>query len=888
MQLQQIEGRLSQTQNTLTRLDPLRQAILSEESSAASDDDAAFASAVQYRQELDDKSNIYPFSRLQQMLMGLAALAGFFMGLLVPIGSGLVITETTKSNVALQESEDLDDYIKDPREQYINKSANRLDRMPVSGENISENRPIHSVRDVVNERIAPVRTKRQDSFFAEPSPILSQFYSADRKIEFDSLPKPPVIPQPENVAIRQPQIEPPPPPVEPAPIIIPEPVVDQESQVQSTPKPLPKEACRPTEPKASDCKETVATPPEQEKPSEVRESIGMWEESIIYVQETDTDWFWPVESKPAVKLSEDQEKSKVLRSEPEVVKSGIRRADDTVRKPGEREVVEEPTVMADSDIAGEPVIMAVQPENITDQPSVPVLYYLDKGDLADQGDLQLYINEDDLRAMQTTSSGGLTSDEPVYFYLYVDEQHLADNPPVEPVEVPESQKKKNTEAAGPQRFTAEVPQLKSEPASMQSDVNGRHLESDPPESPIPSELPDIADTDKKPQMLLQPDDNEPPLEFMEDITGLEFMAFEGLPEVEEYVIEPESTGDIAPPILCYEPSGFKLPELSQKEQESKVFVVSETAVSAVKPAVGKCEKLKNSSIKDKYVSEKAIDSKQEGQKKAPIEPEKMEKTEIKSESSKTAEKPAMSENVTDKVETSRTILPAEHQAMLLATVDLDKDLSTDLRPDSPYARIFKNIDRMRADNPCPIILVSSLKPAELSPRFAVNLGLALVTRKLRVLLIEAEQVSDDLAAVFEMAPNAGFFEWRRGEVWASKAIHETMMPGMSFMASGVPSGDQGGNQIDLGKEMHRWSNLRRNYDMLFLYSRRALSAGPVAPDEPVGLALLDMADGVLGLTRLDKPQSNDKPLDIPGNVECIQTVLARRKGRSLGLVGISS
>ena len=86
---------------------------------------------------------------------------------------------------------------------------------------------------------------------------------------------------------------------------------------------------------------------------------------------------------------------------------------------------------------------------------------------------------------------------------------------------------------------------------MQFYINGRYLNSNPPdpaESPEPSELPvetGPVDTPAVPESV----DDEGPLVFMEDMTGLEFMAPQDLPEVEEYVIAPESTTEIEQPIL---------------------------------------------------------------------------------------------------------------------------------------------------------------------------------------------------------------------------------------------------------------------------------------------------------------------------------------------------
>ncbi len=255
--------------------------------------------------------------------------------------------------------------------------------------------------------------------------------------------------------------------------------------------------------------------------------------------------------------------------------------------------------------------------------------------------------------------------------------------------------------------------------------------------------------------------------------------------------------------------------------------------------------------------------------------------------------PIMNDTTPDIAEPSDQTPPAEHEAKLLVSIDLEKDHATAPESDSPYVRLGESLNQLRADNPCPVVVISALKPAAISPRFAVNLALSLAVKKLRVLLIEAEHSTGDLAAIFEAAEKPGFFEWRRGAVWASRVITETMLEGLSFMAAGEPLAEQGDNQSDLSKEAHRWSNLRRSYDTILLYGPGSLTTAPKTPHQPAGSQLLDLADAVVSLTR-PAPDAESKKapafvsahLGVPGQIRRIEELLKPRRAQLLGLIAL--
>jgi len=151
---------------------------------------------------------------------------------------------------------------------------------------------------------------------------------------------------------------------------------------------------------------------------------------------------------------------------------------------------------------------------------------------------------------------------------------------------------------------------------------------------------------------------------------------------------------------------------------------------------------------------------------------------------------------------------------------------------------------------CPIILVSSPEFALASPRAVVNLAIALIkTAGLNVLLVEADLQRHDLTSVFDLPATQGFYQWRRGEIWASQVVTSTDLARLSFMQAGSPSAEQCQPKLDLSKEWHRWSNLRRNYEVILLYSPGALTAEPQSPEQIATAGLLDLAEGMFVLNR---------------------------------------
>jgi len=206
----------------------------------------------------------------------------------------------------------------------------------------------------------------------------------------------------------------------------------------------------------------------------------------------------------------------------------------------------------------------------------------------------------------------------------------------------------------------------------------------------------------------------------------------------------------------------------------------------------------------------------------------------------------------------KTLSSTVPQIPPLATIDLtrqtppppeDEEGITKPAWSPQYDRLADTVNTLRSRLDCPRVIISALEAKDASVRFAVNLGIALTRKSLRVLLIETEQTSNDLAEIFRLHDDAGFFDWRRGDIWISQAAHQSQLENLSFMPSGSASAQQTSSQLDLSKEEHRWKNLSTKFDVVLLYSPSALAEPRETPQQIASADLLDIADAVFSLTR---------------------------------------
>jgi Mrp family chromosome partitioning ATPase len=140
------------------------------------------------------------------------------------------------------------------------------------------------------------------------------------------------------------------------------------------------------------------------------------------------------------------------------------------------------------------------------------------------------------------------------------------------------------------------------------------------------------------------------------------------------------------------------------------------------------------------------------------------------------------------------------------------------------------------------VLVAAAAIHDASPRFTVNLAIALTRQRLRVLLIETDPNSTELAELFDVPNEIGFCQWQHGEIDDDDAIQPSSLAGLSIMPAGTPL--QPPNVTSPSPAAAPWPELTDTFDVLILYAPAALAVSP--PELP---NLLTQAHACLALTR---------------------------------------
>jgi Mrp family chromosome partitioning ATPase len=209
-------------------------------------------------------------------------------------------------------------------------------------------------------------------------------------------------------------------------------------------------------------------------------------------------------------------------------------------------------------------------------------------------------------------------------------------------------------------------------------------------------------------------------------------------------------------------------------------------------------------------------------------------------------------------ESEESMVAPEQESIPVVAIDLNKDMPAAPAAGTPgaarskYDTLADLIEKLRPQVRCPVIAVSALKPRDVSPRLTVNLAVALIRRALRVLIVDADPSNKELATLFGLPEEPGFFEWRRGAAWISHTTHRTQLVGLSVMPAGIPNEPQKNPDLELWREKHRWGNLSNDFDVVLLYYPSALAVDPQTPEQIIGVHLRNLAHGVLALTRSTK------------------------------------
>lgn len=146
-----------------------------------------------------------------------------------------------------------------------------------------------------------------------------------------------------------------------------------------------------------------------------------------------------------------------------------------------------------------------------------------------------------------------------------------------------------------------------------------------------------------------------------------------------------------------------------------------------------------------------------------------------------------------------------------------------------------------------IILVGSPESKYAQLPFTVNTAISLARRGERVLLVGADPGRGELAEMFGIPAEPGFYQWRSGAAWISQTTHATGISGMSIMPPGTASDQQIQEGLDLAKERHRWGNLATHFDIVLLHSEAALSLSADGESSVYASHLRQFSKGALAL-----------------------------------------
>jgi len=278
-------------------------------------------------------------------------------------------------------------------------------------------------------------------------------------------------------------------------------------------------------------------------------------------------------------------------------------------------------------------------------------------------------------------------------------------------------------------------------------------------------------------------------------------------------------------------------ENHSRQQE---ILLSENLMSKKKKEIDRAENSPQGSVK---AESKPLKAETDTINVKPVSPSKPQ--------TKPSPKPVLSE-------LEESMVTPEQESIPVVAIDLNKDMPTAQAAGtagaarSKYDTLADLIEKLRPQTPCPVIVVSALKPKDVSPRLTVNLAVTLIRRALRVLIVEADPSHKELATLFGLPQEPGFFEWRRGAAWISHTTHRTQLVGLSVMPAGIPRQQQEDPDLELWREKHRWRNLANDFDVVLLYYPSALSENPQTPEQIMGVHLRNMTHGVLALTRSPK------------------------------------
>ncbi|MBN1436757.1 MAG: hypothetical protein JW936_06760 [Sedimentisphaerales bacterium] len=166
-----------------------------------------------------------------------------------------------------------------------------------------------------------------------------------------------------------------------------------------------------------------------------------------------------------------------------------------------------------------------------------------------------------------------------------------------------------------------------------------------------------------------------------------------------------------------------------------------------------------------------------------------------------------------------------------------------------YDLLADRIEQLRTTIESPIILISPFTENDISPRPAVNLGIALSRRNHNVIIIDIDPKHPHLSSVFELPDEPGLVDYLKNPKDAETAIQATQLPHLNIMTSGKNGTVHPLAHTENPQELPCWQQLRQRFDAIILHYPQPLHKSQQQESDCPMEKLLQIANGVFCVTR---------------------------------------
>ena len=173
---------------------------------------------------------------------------------------------------------------------------------------------------------------------------------------------------------------------------------------------------------------------------------------------------------------------------------------------------------------------------------------------------------------------------------------------------------------------------------------------------------------------------------------------------------------------------------------------------------------------------------------------------------------------------------------------------------SQYDGPAEAVVQLRSRFDCPVILLGAQDPKDASPRFAVNLAIALTRRRLRTLLVEADPGGGAFSAIFDLPETPGLSELCRQDASLPDCLQQTRLPLLTVVPVGAATSVEGDALAPAPQSLDGLlDQLKAANDVVLLYDPASLARPAMPSPSPIGDTpspdWLDLANGAFCMLR---------------------------------------